>query len=101
MSEQRFTLDKVEKGNAIISLKISDSVTNEDYFIMTKDLYGEDVEEIVGLLNDQQATINQLQRKCFELEKDYLIETSDISDKIYLEDEIKKLKEQYGVIDDE
>ena len=59
------------------------------------------VEELVGLLNEQQATINQLQRKCFELEKDYLIETSDISDKIYLEDEIKKLKKEYGVIDDE
>ena len=39
----------------------------------------------------------QLRKQCFELEKDYLIETSDISDKIYLDDEIKELKQKYGV----
>ena len=67
-------------------------------FLVTAKGYAE---KVVDLLNEQQATIKQLQRKCFELEKDYLIETSDISDKIYLEDEIKKLKKEYGVIDDE
>ena len=39
----------------------------------------------------------QLRKQCFELEKDYLIETSDISDKIYLDDEIRELKKEYGV----
>ena len=39
----------------------------------------------------------QLRKQCFELEKDYLIETSDISDKIYLDDEIRELKQRYGV----
>lgn len=42
----------------------------------------------------------QLRKQCFELEKDYLIETSDISDKIFLGDEIKELKQRYGVDDD-
>ena len=42
----------------------------------------------------------QLRKQCFELEKDYLIETSDISDKIYLDDEIKELKQKYGVKDE-
>ena len=42
----------------------------------------------------------QLRKQCFELEKDYLIETSDISDKIYLKDEIKELKQRYGVGDE-
>ncbi len=60
-----------------------------------------DAENVCQRLNVQQDIINRLQRKCFELEKDYLIETSDISDKIYLEDEIKKLKKEYGVIDDD
>lgn len=39
----------------------------------------------------------QLRKQCFELEKDYVIETSDISDKIYLDDEIEELKQKYGV----
>ena len=63
--------------------------------------YSNQIVDLSKKVKEQQATINRLQRKCFELEKDYLIETSDISDKIYLEDEIKKLKKEYGVIDDE
>lgn len=58
-------------------------------------------EEVVELLNSYEAENRLLKRQLFEVERDYLIETSDISDKIYLEDEIKKLKEQYDVIDDE
>lgn len=42
----------------------------------------------------------KLRKQCFELEKDYVIETSDISDKIYLDDEIKELKQRYGVDDE-
>ena len=40
----------------------------------------------------------QLRKKCFELEKDYLIETNDEVDKaLYLEDDLKKLAKDYGV----
>ena len=88
MSEKRFVLETV----AVREKVITDTEKGYSY---------EDLDEIVDKLNEQQATINRLQRKCFELEKDYLIETSDISDKIYLEDEIKELKKEYGVIDDE
>ena len=43
----------------------------------------------------------QLRKKCFELEKDYLIETSDEVDKaLYLEDDLKKLANEYGVEDE-
>ncbi len=42
----------------------------------------------------------QLRKRCFELEKDYVIETSDISDRIYIDDEIRELKQKYGVTDE-
>lgn len=39
----------------------------------------------------------QLKKELFEARKDYLIETADISDKLYLEDEIEKeRKEIFG-----
>ena len=39
----------------------------------------------------------ELKDKLFEAEKDYLIETADISDKLYLDEEIRKLKKEvYG-----
>lgn len=62
---------------------------------------------VCNRLNEQQGIISalkgeneQLRKQCFELEKDYVIETSDISDKIYLDDEIKELKQKYGVTDE-
>ena len=93
MSEKRFIRNIM--GNIYDSEK--DKWFEEDWKGKPLD-YDDD---LIVFLNEQQDTINRLQRKCFELEKDYLIETSDISDKIYLEDEIKKLKKEYGVIDDE
>ena len=93
MNKKRFSLTNPISHNPIPSWV---SIIHDD--IEHKHL---NAEEICDLLNEQQVTIQELQRKCFELEKDYLIETSDISDKIYLEDEIKKLKKEYGVIDDE
>lgn len=82
MSEQRFIWKCDDE-----TCYIYDTVEEKAFFNV----------EVVGLLNEQQATINRLQRKCFELEKDYVIETSDISDKIYLDDEITELKKKYGV----
>ena len=43
----------------------------------------------------------QLRKELYESEKHYLIETSDISDKPYIEEELSELKKKYGVIDDE
>ena len=62
MSEKRFLLDKLEKGNAILSVKITDSVTDDNYFIMTKEAYEDDIDEIVDVLNGQQARIEMLEK---------------------------------------
>lgn len=90
MSEKRFIYEE-EHYNFPVKKRIRDTQNNETY----------DLRECCDLLNEQQFIIKRLQRKCLGLEKDYLIETSDISDKIYLEDEIKELKEQYGGSDDD
>ena len=63
MSEKQFALDKVEKENAILSVKITDSTTDDNYFIMTKEAYEDDIDEIVDCLNRQQATINKLKEE--------------------------------------
>ena len=60
MSEKRFLLDKLEKGNAILSVKITDTVKDVDYFIMTKEFYEDEIDDIVDLLNEQQAEIERL-----------------------------------------
>ena len=96
MSEKRFIISK-NVGNRFPTGIID---TKEQHLLW--------VGQVVDCLNEQQDTINklsdeneQLRKQCFELEKDYLIETSDISDKIYLKDEIRELKKKYGVIGDE
>ena len=70
MSEKRFKVDKLEKGNAILSVKITDSVSDDDYFIMTKEAYEDDIDEVVDLLNEQQATINTLKEENEQLRKE-------------------------------
>ena len=62
MSEKRFLLDKLEKGNAILSVKITDTVKDVDYFIMTKEFYEDEIDDIVDLLNEQQAEIERLKK---------------------------------------
>ena len=47
-------------------------------------------EEIVKLLNSLSEENEQLKKELFEARRDYLIETADISDKPYLDDEIEK-----------
>lgn len=63
MSEKQFTLDKVEKSNAILSVKITDSATDDNYFIMTKEAYENDIDEIVDCLNKQQTIIQSLKEE--------------------------------------
>ena len=70
------------------------------YFCDTKEGKVIFVCQIVDILNSLVDENEQLRKQCFELEKDYLIETSDISDKIYLKDEINELKKKYGVKDE-
>ena len=69
MSEKRFLLDKLEKGNAILSVKITDSVKDDDYFIMTKEAYEDDIDEIVSLLNEQEDSMAELRNILFAKEK--------------------------------
>ena len=76
MSEKRFTLDKVEQGNAILSVMITDSVTDDNYFIMTNEFYEDDIDEIVDCLNEQQATIIELKE-----ENEQLRQFQDVKDK--------------------
>ena len=90
MNEKRFVLDKLEKGNAILSVKITDSVSDDDYFIMTKEAYEDDIDEIVDCLNEQQATINELQAKLREKEED---------EQLYANEIVKLNKEAKEVLD--
>ena len=95
MSEKRFKLDIGDDYSFI-----DDIIQDETYTIYNdrfKEVWGQ---KIVDLLNSLSDENEQLRKQCFELEKDYLIETSDISDKIYLDDEIKELKQKYGVKDE-
>ena len=73
MSKKRFLLDKVEKGNAILSVKITDSVSDNNYFIMTKDFYEDDIDEIVDCLNGQQTTISQLKEENEQLKQEVFV----------------------------
>lgn len=63
MTENRFLLDKIEKGNAILSVKITDTVKDVDYFIMTKEFYEDEIDDIVDLLNEQHAETERLKEQ--------------------------------------
>ena len=76
MSEKRFLLDKLEKGNAILSVKITDSVSDDNYFIMTKEIYEDDIDEIVDLLNELSEENEQL--KCINDQLEERLENSGI-----------------------
>lgn len=69
MTEKRFVLDKLKKGNAILSVRITDNVTDDNYFIMTKEAYEDDIDEIVDCLNEQQSTIQSLKEENEKLKK--------------------------------
>ena len=71
--------------------------------IKLKELNDDKGKRIISLIRTNKTLKEeneQLRKQCFELEKDYVIETSDISDKIYLDDEIEELKQKYGVADE-
>ena len=99
MSEKRFfEIDYDEVYYIIDSSRLQRKKTafedEEEYqeYCLENSLMGT---QVVDLLNSLSEENEQLRKQCFELEKDYLIETSDISDKIYLDDEIKELKQKY------
>jgi len=53
--------------------------------------------ELLNAKEQLEKENKELKDKLFEAEKDYLIETADISDKLYLDEEIRKLKKEvYG-----
>ena len=79
MTEKRFT--KGEWTNC--RYDICEILENGEYFctVATKD-----VDLIIKVLEENEL----LKQELFEARKDYLIETADISDKPYLDDEIEK-----------
>lgn len=84
MIEKRFVLNKlVEKGNSVLSVRITDNISNNNYFIMTKEAYEDDIDEIVDLLNKQQATIEQLQYLCGENNSENTKSRMKISDETW------------------
>ena len=50
--------------------------------------------EFVTKCHELEKQNNKLKDRLFEAEKDYLIETADISDKLYLDKEIEELKKE-------
>ena len=96
MSEKRFTKEYDEKWG----IYLSDNLTGDWYNINPVhivDTCNKLWEQVVKLIDENE----QLRKELYESEKHYLIETSDISDKPYLEEELSELKKKYGVIDDE
>ena len=77
MTEKRFTIQGVG---------ISDHERKRLYDLQTIDGFI----SIRDLLNELHEENEQLKKELFEERKDYLIETADISDKLYLDDEIEK-----------
>lgn len=60
-------------------------------------LEADKVNDIMNVLSDENE---QLKKQLFEARRDYLIETADISDKLYLDDEIEKeRKEIFGDVE--
>lgn len=86
MNEKRFTL----LNHPLVEKSVYDALEDDVY----------DIRKCVALLNNLYDENEQLRKELYESEKHYLIETSDISDKPYLEEELSELKKKYGVIDD-
>ena len=87
MSEKRFQMMRRVDDIADVYDSLQDDVLN--------------LSDVVALLNNLYDENEQLRQELYESEKHYLIETSDISDNPYLEEELSELKKKYGVIDDE
>lgn len=71
---------------------------DEVEYIMDKEgMEDRDFADFMNFVEELAKENKQLKRKLYECEKDYLIETADISDKPFIEDEINELKKKYGV----
>ena len=101
--------EQAEYGYGVFANSLSPSEICErlneqqDTIFKLQDLCGESDSENAKLKIENkrlQEENEQLRKQCFELENDYVIETSDISDKIYLDDEIKELEQKYSVTDE-
>lgn len=72
-----------------------------DFTVLSKEEVMMDVCEYLNRLWNQTQRFEkenkELKDELYEVKKDYLIETADISDKIHLEEDLKKLHEEiYG-----
>ena len=100
MNKKQFVLDKLEKGNAILSVRITDSVSNDNYFIMTKEAYEDDIDEIVGVLNEQQDKISELEEENRQLNQ-LLNEAEDLIESRLAEHFAKQYENiKHKIIDD-
>lgn len=97
MTERQFILDKLKKDNAILSVQITDNISNDNYFIMTKEAYEDDIDEIVDLLNELSDENRQLQKEIKRLEKMIW----KIQWRFQQEVGIEKAREHYQEIDKE
>ena len=95
MSEKRFRLLAPFQGSRQVIIKDCETCKSA-----TVDIYDDNIDYFVDLLNSLNDENEQLRKELYESEKHYLIETSDISDKPYLEEELSELKKKYGVADE-
>ena len=94
MTEKRYSYFKSEITGLFV---ISDEIHRETFSGM-EDEYN--CSRIVRKLNILSEENEQLKQQLFEARRDYLIETADISDKLYLDDEIEKeRKEIFGDVE--
>lgn len=90
MSDKRFVLIE---DNCCVTKWYEDG----SHKVLLLEKYIDELQTTISTLKEENE---QLRKQCFELEKDYVIETSDISDKIFLDDEINELKKKYGEKDE-
>ena len=102
--EHTFFVFDNEKEERMTALETTERLNKQqDTIFKLQDICGKSDYENAKLKIENkrlQEENEQLRKQCFELEKDYVIETSDISDKIYLDDEIKELEQKYSVTDE-
>lgn len=68
MSEKRFILDKISHEDAGLSVQITDKDKDHNYFINTKVIYEEDIDEMTDLLNEFNEENTQLKKLLQEAE---------------------------------
>ena len=80
MTEKRFIA--IDSG---LDFMVRDTVTGDGLL---------DADGVADVLNDYEKENEQLKQELFETRKDYIIETADISDKLYLDEFIEEARKE-------